>query len=235
MTRDDRVLAVMTKAPRAGHVKTRLAPAFAPDQITGLYRAFIEDTFETGRALGVRTVAVCPSADAEAVRAWLPAGVEVVAQSGTGLAAALTSVFERLCTPARNAVIALSGDAPHVSAATLGEAFAHLRIRDVVIGPCDDGGYYLVGATCAHDGLFAADVMGTQSAADALRARADALGLTVALAPEHYDVDRPQDVDRLARDLSANRSRAPRTRALLAAWAHRPCGSITASSSSRVR
>ena len=50
MPGDDRVLAIMAKAPRRGHVKTRLSPAYAPEDVVRLYRALVEDTIDLGRA-----------------------------------------------------------------------------------------------------------------------------------------------------------------------------------------
>src|SRR5207247_26227 len=98
----------------------------------------------------------------------LPADVGVVPQRGKGLAAGLDSTFEQLCTPSNRRVIAFNADSPHLPAAALEGAFAALATHDLVVGRCDDGGYYLVGATRPHAGLFDAAAMGKQSASDAL-------------------------------------------------------------------
>lgn len=211
----DRVLAIMAKAPRAGHVKTRLASAFPSALVVSLYRAFIEDSIALAGIVGVRVVVVCPAGDAEEIRAWLPFDVRVAPQRGQGLADGLASVFELLCEPPRR-VIAFNGDSPHLPAAILESAFCALADHDLVFGPCNDGGFYLVGATRAHAGLFDARAMGTGSALDALAAHARRLGLSSAVTPEHYDVDGEADLVRLARELRAWPERAPRTAALLA-------------------
>ena len=96
-----------------------------------------------------------------------------------------------------------------------------------MVGPCDDGGYYLVGATRAHAALFDSDVMGTRSAFAALVDRVRDLGLRVAVLAEHYDVDLPDDVGRLSRDLSRDPRRAPRTAALMADWRVAECRART--------
>ena len=215
---DDRVLAIMTKAPRAGHVKTRLAAEYGTTEIVALYRALVEDTIDLARSLRLRSVAVCPAGDEADVRRWLPADVVVLAQRGSGLAAGLASTFEQLCTASCRPVVAFNGDSPHLSPEVLAAAYAALRNHDLVVGPCDDGGYYLVGCTRSHAGLFDADVMGTATALEVLLARADRLGLAAARTTTHYDVDVPDDVVRLARDLSTNPQRAPRTAAILAVW-----------------
>jgi len=129
----DCVLAIMAKAPRAGHVKTRLSSVYPPALVVQLYRALIEDSIALARTVGVSIAAVCPADDAEKIAAWLPSDVRVVPQRGQGLAAGLSSVFERLCEPPRR-VIAFNGDSPHLPPAVLESAFAALADHDLVFG-----------------------------------------------------------------------------------------------------
>src|SRR5262249_28768001 len=102
-------------------------------------------------------------------------------------------------------------------AETIRRAFAFLERDDLVVGPTADGGYYLVGTSRPHRGLFAGGEVGTGTALAALLDRACGLGLSVALTEEWYDVDDGNDLARLAPDLRATPSRAPRTAAWLAA------------------
>jgi rSAM/selenodomain-associated transferase 1 len=213
----DRVLAIMAKAPRAGHVKTRLASACPSSGVLPLYRAFVEDTIALARTVGAGIVVVCPAGDAEELGAWLPSDVRVVSQRGEGLADGLASAFELLCDPPRR-VVAFNGDGPHLPPAVLDAAFAALADHDLVFGPCDDGGFYLVGATETHAGLFDPHAMGTGSALAALIAQTRRLGLSSVVTAEHYDVDLPADLARLASELLIRPERAPRTAALLAQW-----------------
>lgn len=209
------VLAIMAKAPRERHVKTRLASAFPAAHVVELYRALIEDTIALARSIGVTITVVCPAGDVAEVAAWLPPDIHVAAQQGHGLADALRSTFELLCDPPRP-VIAFNGDSPHLPAGVLRAAFSALRDHDVVLGPCEDGGYYLVGATRPHAGLFEPHVMGTGSALAELQAQARRLGLSSACMAEHFDVDVPEDLARLALLLKTQPERARRTAALLA-------------------
>ena len=208
----------MTKAPRTGHVKTRLASVYPPDLVVQLYRALVEDSVDLARTIGVSIAAVCPPDDAEEIAQWLPPDVAVVPQRGQGLAAGLSSTFELLCRPPRRAVIAFNSDSPHLPPAVLESAFDALTAHDVVLGPCDDGGYYLVGSARVHAGLFDALAMGTGFALEALLEQTRRLGLSSALTTEHYDVDLPEDLARLASELSTHPQRAPKTAAILAKW-----------------
>jgi rSAM/selenodomain-associated transferase 1 len=215
--RRDCIVAIMMKAPRVGHVKTRLAPAYAPGAILALYRALVEDTVDLTRSLGLPTAAVCPPGHEAEIAAWLPRGVAVVVQRGNGLADGLVSTFEQLCTPAGRRVVAFNADSPHLEPSVLESAFEALRNHDLVVGPADDGGYYLIGARQTYRALFDDESMSKRSAFEALIAKAEELGLRAAVMPEHYDVDLPADAVRLAGELSKDPRRAPRTAAVLAA------------------
>ena len=212
-----RVLAIMAKAPRAGHVKTRLASVYPAALVVQLYRVLMEDTIALARSAGVSIAVVCPADDADEIAAWLPSDIRIVPQRGRGLADGLASAFEFLCDPPRR-VIAFNGDSPHLPPAVLESAFSALEEHDVVFGPCADGGFYLVGATRTHAGLFDPHAMGTGSALDALVARTQRLGLSSMFTPAHYDVDVPADLARLASELLTRPERAPRTAALLEQW-----------------
>jgi len=206
----------MAKAPRNGHVKTRLASVLPTEQLVRLYACLLTDTIRLACSLeGARVVLVCPSEDVAALSSFTGERVAVMAQEGKGLAAGLDSVFRLLLGPGCRRVIALDSDSPHLPLTVLAEGFAHLETHDLVVGPTVDGGYYLVGASAVHPGLFDAPRMGTNSALEDLLRRAGDAGLTVAHTIEWYDVDEAPDLARLASDLNDDPTRAPATAALL--------------------
>jgi len=213
----DCALVIMAKAPCAGRVKTRLEPVVPPDALVALYRCLIEDTVSLARDAGVPRIAVvCPRGDGGDVARWL--GVEVLEQEGDGLAAGLDSVFRLFIGDGCRRVIAFNGDTPHLPPDMLAGAFARLARHDLVVGPTEDGGYYLVGARGAHAGLFDSRGLGTGGALRSLLARAAERGLGVAVTEAWYDVDEGSDLARLAAELRRTPARAPRTAAWLAAW-----------------
>ena len=212
-------LVIMAKAVRPGAVKTRLAACLPTQSIARLYRCLLKDTMALARSLdGVTPAIMCPADDVEELRRMVDGNMQVVAQNGAGLAAGLESVFERFSAEGRPRIIAFNSDSPHLPVAILRQAFDALGSCDVVVGPTHDGGYYLVGATSAHPGLFAAGAMGTASALDTLLARAQTLGLSVQTTAEFYDVDVPADLARLAAELRLAPERAPRTAGWLKEW-----------------
>ncbi len=210
----DRTLVIMAKAPRPGLVKTRLAQSLPVEEVTELYRCLLDDTLALAHSLpGVKVAIMCPALDVKEL-AQLAGATAVVAQPVEGLAAALMSVFANFAADGRQRVIAFNSDSPHLPASVLTSAFEMLTAHDVVVGPTHDGGYYLVGAKGDHAGLFDGDGMGTDSALDALLARARKLQLSVAFTDPFYDIDVESDLTRLEAELRLAPSRAPRT----AAW-----------------
>ena len=209
---------VMAKAPREGFVKTRLTGAYPPRDVVQLSECMLRDTLALVQALSrVHVAVMCPSEDVPDIEARLPGGVHVVGQSGNGLAAALVSAFEHFVPDFRR-VVAVDSDSPHLPLAILQSAFELLRTNEVVVGPTEDGGYYLVGASAMDPRLFDSAPLGTGNARDALLGNARALGLSVAFTEPWYDVDVPADLRRLAAELRTEPARAPRTAALLASW-----------------
>ncbi len=171
---------VMAKAPREGFVKTRLTGAYPARDVVQLAECMLRDTLTLVQKLSrVHVAVMCPSEDVAQIRACVPAGVHVVGQRGHGLAAALVSAFEHF-VPDFHRVVAIDSDSPHLPLASLHSAFELLETNELVVGPTEDGGYYLVGASAMHPRLFELAPLGRGNARDALLGRARALGLSVA-------------------------------------------------------
>ncbi|MGB9241883.1 MAG: TIGR04282 family arsenosugar biosynthesis glycosyltransferase [Terriglobales bacterium] len=215
----DCTLVIMAKAPKPGVVKTRLAQSLPLAAVVELYRCLLDDTVSLARSLGDLDVAImCPASDVEDLSRAVGDSIPIVAQSGDGLAAGLTSVFAHFAAADRRRVVAFNSDSPHLPASVLINAFRALGQSDVVIGPTHDGGYYLVGATASHPGLFAGDRLGTTNAYDALLGRVRALGLSVSFTDPFYDIDVAEDLSRLAGELQRAPAKAPRTAQWLVEW-----------------
>ncbi len=211
-------IVVMAKAPREGFVKTRLAGVFPALDVVQLAECMLRDTLTLVQKLSrVHVAVMCPAEDVAEIEARFATGVHVVGQSGKGLAAALLSSFETFVPDFRR-VVAVDSDSPHLPLASLQSAFDLLETNELVVGPTEDGGYYLVGASTIHPRLFKLAPLGRSNARDALLGNARALGLSVAFTEPSYDVDVPTDLRQLAAELRIEPSRAPCTAALLASW-----------------
>lgn len=221
MTLMKRTLVIMAKAPRPGSVKTRLAQHLSLQSVTELYRCLLNDTIALAQGIDHVEVAImCPASDVEELSRTVDKTVPIVAQTGLGLAAGLTSVFAHFATRDHQRVIAFNSDSPHLPASVLVTAFDVIEASDLVVGPTHDGGYYLVGARTSHPGLFTSDGMGTGSALETLLARARALGLSAQLTGRFYDIDVAADLTQLADELQRIPGKAPRTAKWISEWAN---------------
>ena len=213
-----RTLVIMAKAPKPGMVKTRLGPILPSAGVTALYRCLLEDTVALAKSLsGVELAVVCPESDADELADLLGDSVQIVAQTGDGLAAALTSVFRHFTATSQH-VIAFNSDSPHLAPSVLDTAFEILATQDVVVGPTHDGGYYLVGAKAAHPSLFEDDGMGRRGALDRLLTRMKVLELSTGFTERFYDIDVADDLILLARELRHAPAKAPRTAGWFGEW-----------------
>jgi rSAM/selenodomain-associated transferase 1 len=213
-----RALFIMARRPAAGATKTRLCPPLSPAEAAALYACFLADVIDRVRAAGqvaglVPGIAFTPP-DATAHFAALAPGFELTPQIGATLGERLDGVLSGALARGYAQVAAVNSDSPSLPAAYLAQAFAALDnpAVDVALGPCDDGGYYLIGWKRPHPALVRDVAM---SAADTLAqtlAVAKREGLRVALLPPWYDVDAPADLARLAADPGLGRH----TRAFLA-------------------
>lgn len=213
------MLVIMAKAPRPGAVKTRLTSGLSAEAATDFYRCLLNDTLALARSLeNVNVAMMCPDSDVGELAPLAGNEVTVIAQEGEGLAAGLISVFAHFTGHHPRRTIAFNSDSPHLPASVLEAAFETVAVHDLVVGPTDDGGYYLVGAKSSFPTLFAGDGMGTSSALERLLSRARTLNLSVGFAETFYDVDVADDLTRLAEDLRSSPGRAPRTAAWLKEW-----------------
>src|SRR5215469_9288276 len=220
-SQSNRTLVIMAKAPRPGMVKTRLTESLPSNAVTALYRALLEDTLTLAKSLtNVEAAVMCPEQDQKELADLFGETVSVVAQTGQGLAAGLTSVFRHFANVNGRHVIAFNSDSPHLAPSVLDNAFEILGTQDVVVGPTHDGGYYLVGAKAAYPTLFENDGMGTKNALERLLTRTKALGLSTGLTETFYDIDVGSDLLLLARELKLAPAKAPKTAAWFDEWQH---------------
>jgi len=187
-------LLIIAKAPVPGRVKTRLTPPCTPEQAAGLAQAALEDTLAAALAarLPARRVLVLDGEPG----AWLPAGFDVIAQHGDGLAERLAAAFEDAGAPA----VLVGMDTPQVTPDLLDCAIGELQRNGVdgVFGAATDGGYWSIGLRRADPAVFDGVPMSADDTGAVQRARMADLGLRVTSLPPLLDVDSIEDAHEVA-------------------------------------
>jgi len=211
---------VMARAPVPGRCKTRLASALGDERAARLYRAMLLDTLDAiDRSLGrdARLVVLAaPEDDGVAgLRALAPAAWDVVPQRGAGLGERLAHATRDLGATG-HLVALVDSDSPTVDFEGMAGALRRAtRPRHVLMGPCDDGGYYLIAMTSPETGIFERIDWSTPRVQPQTRARCAELELTLEELAPGYDVDEAADLARLNDELRGAPALAPRTAAVL--------------------
>ncbi len=197
-----RALLVVAKRPAVGQTKTRLCPPLSGQEAAAIYECLLRDTLDLVR-LARQQLAFDP------ILCYLPEGAEdyfremvpdfaLDLQAGRDLSERLEHATTTALTDGKyDQVVIMDSDSPTLSADYLCQAFTALDKADVSLGPCDDGGYYLIGLKRPTPDLFLKVQMSTpQVVADTL-AIAQSLDLQVAQLPGSFDIDYVADLRRL--------------------------------------
>ena len=240
-------LAVMTKAPQAGRVKTRLVPPLTPEEAAELNKCFLRDTtaaissacshrpvgdaskmqFEhAGASHGEAATGACgiavytPVGAESAYTDILPVDFSLLPQRGDKFGERLYFAVEDLLKCGFDSVCLIDSDSPTVPAENFAEAVELLSKTEdrVVLGPSDDGGYYLIGVKKPHRHLFEQIDWSTERVLNQTMQRATEIGIEVKLLPTRYDIDDDASLRRLCNELLGEQgddSVAPNTRRFL--------------------
>jgi rSAM/selenodomain-associated transferase 1 len=221
-------IGVMAKAPQAGRSKTRLCPPLTPAQAAAMSAAFLRDTTEN-MAAAARQAAIVPYAayaplGAESlVRTCLAEGTELLLADGsprmpegvTGFGRCLLHAIQGMLAAGHAAACVLSADSPTIPTAFLVQAATLLLAPGdrAVLGPADDGGYYLLGLKAPHAALFRDIAWSTATVAETTRAWAREIHLELVELEPWYDVDDEASLNVLLRE--SDGYAAPETRAAI--------------------
>ncbi|HJU88212.1 MAG TPA: TIGR04282 family arsenosugar biosynthesis glycosyltransferase [Gemmatimonadaceae bacterium] len=158
MTTDNprRALVMLTRAPRAGRVKTRIAKALGDAKALAIHRELTERAAAAARAVRDTQLVVAhtPADAGDEMRAWLGNDFRYEPQRGSDLGQRMAAAIEERLSSGADRVIVIGSDAPDLTTEMIEEAFDALGGADVVVGPAADGGYYLIGMGTLQRSLF---------------------------------------------------------------------------------
>jgi len=196
------VLGMFAKYWQPGRVKTRLAAGIGPEAAAELYREFVQVLVRRLSGIGQRRV-LCiwppdsqPAFDELTQDRWT-----VEPQSAGDLGHRMAAFFRSQFTHGAERVVLIGSDSPTLPATLIHEALAALQTHRVVLGPTDDGGYYLVGASGSPPPIFREIDWGTANVWRQTLSQLAAAGIRRHELPRWYDVDRVEDLTRLYHEL----------------------------------
>lgn len=199
----ENMLLTVAKRPEPGQTKTRLTPPLSPHQAAVLYEGFLRDTLDLMRQIpnAQRGIAYLPAVEKAYFDALAP-DFDLVLQDGPDLGIRLDNVLTYYLDLGYKHVVVMDSDSPTLPADYLMAAFTALAgDADVVLGPCDDGGYYLIGLKRPAPRLLREVRMSTPNVTADTLALATEEGLRVTLLPTWYDVDAAAALTRLANEV----------------------------------
>ncbi|MEK7828870.1 MAG: TIGR04282 family arsenosugar biosynthesis glycosyltransferase, partial [Deltaproteobacteria bacterium] len=151
------VLVVMLKIPIAGQVKTRLAAHIGKEAATNLYRCFLPETFSRISLLKNIDIiaAYTPRNLISRAQKLAPSGVILIPQKGRDLGERIQNVFSHLFSIGYKKVAIIGADSPDLPIEYIEKSFLLLKGKTgLVLGPSEDGGYYLIAMSKEHKEIF---------------------------------------------------------------------------------
>jgi len=199
-------LIVFVRAPVEGTVKTRLQPEISPTQSLALYRAVVDDLLSRLQDLKHVEIFIffSPEEKAQSVADWLGREYTYSPQPGEDLGDRMSgAIVQTLRNCGR--VLLIGSDIPDLGGETIRDAFTRLDSSDIVIGPSEDGGYYLIGMKQTVPELFIDMVWSEKTVFSKSLERARKLGLRVSVIETMRDIDTFEDVLAVWQSIRENR------------------------------
>jgi rSAM/selenodomain-associated transferase 1 len=196
---------LMAKYPIIGTVKTRLACRIGDKYALDLYKLFIIDIMNTIQKENINLqIAYTPLHQLDQFKEWLGDHHGYLPQIGDTLGERLISVFKAAFASGIECAVALAGDTPDLPAHIISESLKKLSTSDMVIGPCPDGGYYLIGfrTSTFTEEVFRLDAWSTNDVFHNTIKKIEETGLNYHVLPFWSDID---DIDGLKEMVERNK------------------------------
>lgn len=187
---------MLVKYPAPGQVKTRLGREIGFGKAAALYRAVAERVLSATKPSAVhyeRVIFFSPADCRQAFQEWLP-GEELLPQRGADLGEVMANALGELLGRGAAPAVLTGVDIPDLTRLVVCEAFEQLAGHDIVLGPAQDGGYYLVGMKTLHPALFCSMPWGSSGVLKETLRAAEDRGLRCGFGPALSDLDRLEDL-----------------------------------------
>lgn len=203
MQHNSNALIVVAKRPAPGKTKTRLSPPLTPELASALYECFLFDTLDQMRQVNDALHVIAYLDECDYFQRLAP-DFELIPQAGEDLGERLDRALTSYLSRGYQRVVIMDSDSPTLPPVYLSHAFHALSDgADVVLGPCDDGGYYLIGLRKPAPRLLREVHMSTPAVAAETIALAKEENLNLVTLPTWYDVDDAASLSRLRQEIEA--------------------------------
>ena len=208
-----KAIIIMAKVPTAGKVKTRLQPFLSGEQCRELATCFLRDVEAKSKKHDCSTiVAYSPKHKKSELLNILQHDHILIEQAGEDLGERMYNAFEHAFQVGFDSVVMIGTDSPTFPDEALTDAFRNLETgSDAVMGKTEDGGYYLVGLSSLTEGTFDGVDWGTEKAFEQTQHNLLEKRFKLKLIQPWYDVDFPEDFERLKNEFEENPVLAPHT------------------------
>lgn len=194
-------LLIFAKAPVIGLVKTRLAESIGDMAALKVYRWCVETTLKRLANLSDEIIIYVDSKHhLDLFKHWVGPQWKLALQQGEDLGERLAQASQEIFDEGCDRIIFIGTDSPWIAEDDIKNAFLKLDSSDIVIGPTDDGGYYLVGLSKPHASIFNNVTWGSSDVFEQTVENAKSQGLIPAVLDRDYDIDRVDDFERLFND-----------------------------------
>ena len=192
-------MAILARAPVPGQVKTRLIPLLGAERAASLQAWMLQRAVATALEADVGPVSLWCEGDPghrDFKRCRELGPLRILPQVAGDLGQRMLAAIEE--SPASAGTLVIGTDCPVLGAAHLREAARAIQDHDAVLIPVEDGGYVLIGMKTPAAGAFAGIDWGTRQVMAQTRQSLAAIGWRWSELATLWDVDRPEDVERLA-------------------------------------
>lgn len=197
-SKNDKAIIVFARLPVIGKVKTRLAKDLGIDFATSFYKVCAEHTFN--EVLKLKRTGIAPflfcseESEFDEVRNWSKNKFRYFLQQGYDLGERMLNAFNTIINAGYRNIILVGTDSPGITAELMNDALDLLKKYKCVIGPSDDGGYYLIGFHSTVYDLFHGMEWSTDSVFSKTIERLKGENLSYFVMEEMIDIDTKEDL-----------------------------------------
>jgi rSAM/selenodomain-associated transferase 1 len=196
----ENLFGLLAKFPEAGKVKTRLARDIGAEGAARIYKIIAErvfrDTSPDRDSDFERMIFYWPPLDKGRFESWIP-GEKLIPQRGRDIGDIMRNALKDLLESGASKAVITGVDIPGLNRAIIKDAFLKLDNADVVMGPAEDGGYYLIGMKAAHPKIFREISWSTGKVFDETVCIIEKMGLRYSTVRTLSDVDRIEDIAKI--------------------------------------